>query len=767
MDNKRLVTGIGAWHIGTIHVADGPHGVRSQEDGAKNNNSFEATCFPTASCVACSFDKELIRKMAKGIASEAKDLGVSVVLGPGVNIKRSPLCGRNFEYYSEDPYLAGEMASNYISAMQELNVGTSLKHFAANNQETHRMTSNSMIDDRALHEIYLSAFRRAVKKAHPATIMASYNYLNGYPACENKHLLTDILRDKWGYSGVVMSDWGACVDLPACINAGMDVEMPDSLGMHDEDLNNAIEKKTLSEETLNTTISRIEKLIEKYGKDVHNKKAVEKETRLQNHILARKIACESQVLLKNEGILPIKQRNILVIGDLAKKPRFQGGGSSHINTAHVDSFFESMSEQGVTTKFARGYNADSFKRKGKLEREALKAAKEAADKKIPIVFFGGLTDKAEGEGYDRTTFNMPYNQESLLNKLFEITTNIVFVSVSGSPYNMELPARCKGLLQAYLSGEGAMYAIANILTGKITPSGKLAETIPLKESDVASYGYFAKQEEQSDHVDDVEYRESIFVGYRYYNTYDVPVRFPFGYGLSYTKFEYSDLHVKPLENNEYEVGFTVKNTGNVNGAEIAQVYVIKPNDGSFRPNMELRGFEKVFLKVNESKQLKVVLDNEAFSAYTNGDINTIGGTYEIVVASSINDIRLKENITIAGEKLVSPLTIRNKVPLCEEDFDKIYTYPKTHFSNLCRGEFTFKNSLTQVMPYSRKAKRLSRLGKWLVRIMFFPKPITDPEARMMYEGLMEGSLDSVVNQSGGMIKKKKIIKILSEANKIR
>lgn len=328
----RLVTGAGAWHIGNIHVSDGPHGIRAQEDEAKNNDSYEATCFPTASSTACSWNRELIGKMAEGMASEAKDLGVSVVLGPGINIKRSPLCGRNFEYYSEDPFLAGELAVAYICAMQTNGVGTSLKHFAGNSQETHRMTSNSMIDERALHEIYLSAFEKTVKCAKPATVMASYNYLNGVPACENYELLTDILRKQWGYEGLVMSDWGACVDLPACIAAGMDVEMPDSCGNHFNELLEAAKKNSRLEQALRASVYRIEKLVAAYGKNRIEKKeakCVSEQTRNHNHELARRIEEESAVLLKNDGFFPLKDiREILLIGDLADKPRIQGGGTA-------------------------------------------------------------------------------------------------------------------------------------------------------------------------------------------------------------------------------------------------------------------------------------------------------------------------------------------------------------------------------------------------------------------------------------------------------
>ena len=492
----RLVTGAGAWHIGNIHVSDGPHGIRAQEDGAKNNDSYEATCFPTASSTACSWNRELIGKMAEGMASEAKELGVSVVLGPGINIKRSPLCGRNFEYYSEDPFLAGELAVAYICAMQTNGVGTSLKHFAGNSQETHRMTSNSMIDERALHEIYLSAFEKTVKCAKPATVMASYNYLNGVPACENYELLTDILRKQWGYEGLVMSDWGACVDLPACIAAGMDVEMPVSCGNHFNELLEAAKKNSRLEQALRASVYRIEKLVAAYGKNRIEKKeakCVSEQTRNHNHELAGRIEEESAVLLKNDGFFPLKDiREILLIGDLADKPRIQGGGSSHIHTDRVDNFIEEFEKQHIKVHFARGYMSNTFHRDSRLEKEALEKLQKAKKQNIPVLFVGGLTDIAEGEGYDRESFELPANQTALLEQILCIDDKIGFISVSGSPYNMELPSKCKGLLQLYLGGEAAAAAGVRIVTGVVNPSGKLAESIPYCEKDVPSYGYFWK-----------------------------------------------------------------------------------------------------------------------------------------------------------------------------------------------------------------------------------------------------------------------------------
>lgn len=765
----RLVTGKGAWHIGELQVSDGPHGVRAQEDGAKNNDSYEATCFPTASSVACSWDPVLIGQMAEGIAKEAKELGVSVVLGPGINIKRSPLCGRNFEYYSEDPFLAGELAVAYIRSMQKCGVGTSLKHFAGNNQETHRMTSNSMIDERALHEIYLAAFEQAVKRARPATVMAGYNYLNGVPACENRELLTGILRDRWGYEGLVMSDWGACVDLPACIRAGMDVEMPDSNGNHFKDLSNAIKTGKLPVSKLAEAAQRIKELEETYGRGQRIGKrlnCVVPETRCRNHELAEKIEEESAVLLQNDGFLPLKgKKEILILGDLALHPRIQGGGSSHIHTERVDSVMEALEKEHVTVHFARGYQSTSWKRNKRLEKEALFLAKEAKERKIPVLFFGGLTDIAEGEGYDRESFSLPQNQSVLLQELLKVNDNIGFISISGSPYDMQLVCQCRAVLQLYLGGEAAGTACARLVTGKANPCGKLAETIPYREEDVPSYGNFGKQKEQRLHPDEVEYRESIFVGYRYYDTFQVPVRFCFGHGLSYTSFSYSNLTITENADQSYTVTFEVENTGETAGMEISQVYVRNSQTEDFRAKRELRGFAKTALQPGEKKKVEVMLTDRTFSVYQNSEFQVIGGTYEIQIGASLNDIRLTKEMEISGVELKGPLSLKNPVPLTKEDFDRIYTYPRTHLSHTVPGEFTTKNSLTQMQPYSRLARRWIRIGKLAARLMYFPKSVKDPEVRMMLEGILEGNLDSVCNQSGGMVKRKTILKIVDSANR--
>ncbi len=768
-DMCRLVTGFGGWQIGDIQVADGPHGIRAQKDGAKINDSYEATCFPTASSVACSWNRQLIQEIAKGIADEAKKLGVSVVLGPGINIKRSPMCGRNFEYYSEDPFLTGETASEYVSSMQENGVGACIKHFAGNSQETHRMTQNSMIDERALHEIYLAAFEKVIKKSKPAAVMASYNYINGVPACENPVLLTGILRKQWEYNGVVISDWGACVNLPASISAGMDVEMPQSDESHTEELIEALKHGEISEEKVKESIIRIEKLNDAYRQNIiedSEEKRVPRRTRRLNHNLAQKAEEESAVLLKNENYLPLSEsKEIIIIGNMASEPRIQGGGSSHINTGKVDSFIEQFEKYGVKVYFATGYKNATYKRNKKLENEAVNLVKNYKNAHIPVLFFGGLTDIAEGEGYDRDSFKLPDNQSVLLQKLLDVTDEIAFVSVSGSPYDMELPSRCKALLQLYLGGEAVAEACVRIILGLVNPSGKLAETIPFKETDVPCYGSFGKQADQKYHLDDVEYRESIFVGYRYYDSFDVPVRYCFGYGLSYTSFSYSDLEIESEKDNEYKITFYLENTGRFAGSEISELYIKNPDSKDFRAKRELRGFAKTFLKPGEKQKVEIKLDSRAFSVYQNSDFHIIGGGYEVQVGASLQDIRLTKNIEISGEHIKCPLNSETFVPLSDKDFDAIYNYPRTCFSILRPGEFTTRNSLIQLKKYSWRARFLLCIGRLYIRFRYFPKSSKDPEVRMMLEGFTEGNIDSICNQNKRLIKHKTIVNMIKSANK--
>lgn len=763
-DAIRLVTGRGMWHtdscggkLPSLHLSDGPHGLRKQEEKVRqNNNSKAATCFPTASAVACSFDPALVAEMAQAIAREAWNEDISVLLGPGVNHKRSPLCGRNFEYFSEDPFLSGALGEAYVKAVQKEGIAVSLKHFAGNNQETHRQTANSQIDERALREIYLLAFEHIVKKAKPATVMASYNRLNGKYACENRRLLTEILREEWGFDGVIISDWGACADLPGSLWAGMDLEMPDSRGHHRKKLVRALKKREISQEMILQAAGRIQKLAERYAVPYRKKK--EKWDISGHHDLARKIACQSAVLLKNDGVLPLKKGEklkIAVIGELAEKMRFQGGGSSHINTMPVRSAAEILKEYNENISYAAGYDSRTEKELPELEKEAEELAKDSD----LVLFFGGLTDRTEGEGYDRKTLEMPENQKKLLEKLYRVNKNIVFVSFGGAPYRIACADRMRAILHMYLAGEAAGEACVQLLYGEENPCGKLAETFPLSVDDTPCRNTFATGS------DDVEYRESIFTGYRYYDCYRIPVCYPFGFGLSYTAFAYSDLKLEKdlFTGEEMKVSFTITNTGNRKGAETAQIYVKNPTGCHYlRAEKELKGFIKAELLPGESKQVSVSLDEGSFSVYDEKMQKFLmpSGEYQILVAASSQDVRLSASLAVKGvsyERDDRELVFEYFDPavriqeISHKQFLRLYGRETSHFDRAEPGSYTMYHSLRQLSERSGMSRGFLKLAEKAVGILFPGKPADDPEVMMMLEGIRDGTIDCVSCQSGGVL----------------
>ena len=668
-----MCSGFDFWHlkhvdrlgIPEVMVSDGPHGLRKQDDKGDHlgmNDSIKAVCFPPAALSACSFDRKLMEEMGETIGREAQANDVSVVLGPAVNIKRSPLCGRNFEYYSEDPYLAGEIAAAFVNGVQSQHVGTSIKHFAANNQEYRRMSNSSEVDERTLREIYFPAFETAVKKAQPYTFMCSYNQVNGTFASENKWLLTDILRGEWGFKGYVMSDWGAVNDRVKGLEAGLELEMPSSGGDNDAMIVKAVKEGTLKEEILDRAVERILRIIFEYA----DHRAPQEFTMQKDHEEAQHIAEESMVLLKNEGqILPLKtSEKIAFIGGFAKKPRFQGGGSSHINCFKVTNAFVSVPSDAQVV-YAEGFSADKDFYDDALVAEALKAAAEA-DK---AVIFAGLPDSFESEGYDRSHMKLPECQNRLIEEILKVQPNTVIVLHNGSPVEMPWLADVKGLLEAYLGGQAGGAAVANILYGKVNPSGKLAETIPLKLSDNPSYLNFGGGEK-------VEYREGVFVGYRYYDTKEMKVAFPFGYGLSYTTFAYSNLKLSmknPTEKDTVTVSIDVTNTGDIAGKEIVQLYVRDLTGSAIRPEKELKGFEKVFLNPGETKTVTIELDKRSFAWY-NTDIHdwfAASGDYEILVGASSRDIRLTETLHLNSSQEI-PMHVHMNTTLGE-----LFRNPKT------------------------------------------------------------------------------------------
>lgn len=646
-----MCSGKDFWHLKGIErlgipevmVSDGPHGLRKQSDKADHlgvHESIPAVCFPAACATACSFDRELIRKMGETLGKECQAENVSVILGPAVNIKRSPLCGRNFEYFSEDPYLASEMAAAHIKGVQSQNVGTSLKHFAANNQEYRRMSCSSEIDERTLREIYLAAFETAVKEGKPKTIMCSYNRINGEFASENHKLLTEILRDEWGFEGYVMSDWGAVNDRIKGLEAGMDLEMPGNEGRGDIRIIQAVKEGKLKEEVLNTAVERILNVIFQYA-----------DNRLpgdfnmeEHHELAEKMAEESMVLLKNEAILPINlaEQKIAFIGEFAEKPRFQGGGSSHINAYRIESALD-MVKDNKNVVYAQGYSLKDDVVDEKLIKEAVQTALHSD----VAVVFAGLPDSFESEGYDRTHMRMPQCQNILIEEILKVQPNVVVVLHNGSPVEMPWADKVKGILEVYLCGQASGRAAVNVLSGKINPSGKLAETFPIKLSDNPSYLNFPGDGQK------VQYAEGIYVGYRYYDKKDMAVRYPFGHGLSYTTFEYTDMRlskniIKDSETVSVEV--TVKNTGKRKGKEIIQLYVSDQTGAVSRPEKELKNFAKVELDPGEEKAVVMELDRRSFAYYEPAvcDWFVPAGTYEIMAAASSRDIRLTRTLEIVS-----------------------------------------------------------------------------------------------------------------------
>lgn len=686
-EKASLCSGADFWHTEAIDrlnipaamVSDGPHGIRKQESLADHMGvaeSIKAIGFPTASAMACSFDRDLLHKVGDALGEECVAEDLAVLLGPGINMKRSPICGRNFEYYSEDPVVAGELGAAFVNGVQEHGVGTSLKHFAANNQEWRRMSISAEIDERTLREIYLAAFETVVKKAQPWTIMCSYNRINGVYSCENDWLLNKVLRDEWGFEGLVMTDWGAMDERVPSLKAGLDLEMPDCHGETDKLIVKAVQNGELEESVLDTAVERILTMVDKYltarkGIDpasmVHPlPSSVERGYDVAaHHALARTTAEQSAVLLKNEDILPLqKDKKIAFIGEFAKVPRIQGGGSSHINNTWIESALDAA---GDSVSYAQGFHIDEETTDETLLQEAITLAKESD----VAVIFAGLPDSFESEGFDRTHLNMPANQNELIARISEVQPNVVVVLHSGSPIAMPWLDKVAGVLQMYLAGQASGGAAVNLLFGDATPCGKLAETFPLHLGDNPSYLNFPGNREK------VCYQEGVFIGYRYYDKKKMDVLFPFGYGLSYTDFTYSNMKVTVngknatdvdviKETDEIIVSADITNTGNCDGAEIVQLYIKNPVVYEIRPEKELRDFAKVFLKAGETKTVTFTLNARAFSYYETRihDWYAESGDYEILLASSSRDIRLQDTVSITGSKKIP--FVADYVTTCED-----------------------------------------------------------------------------------------------------
>lgn len=741
--------------IPQIWLSDGPHGLRKQageSDHLGLNPSVPATCFPTASAVANSWDAALGEEIGAALGEEAAAQEVSVVLGPGLNMKRNPLCGRSFEYFSEDPYLAGKLAAGYIRGIQSKGVAACPKHFAVKSQETRRMASDSIVDERTLREIYLTGFEIAVKEGHPRSIMSSYNLVNGTYANENKHLLMEILRGEWGFDGAVITDWGGSNDHALGVKNGSTLEMPAPGGDSVRELLAAVESGKISESDIDARLSELLPLV------FDTKAALDAAPRefdaAAHHALARRAAEESLVLLKNEGsLLPLAAgAKVAVIGDFAKNPRYQGAGSSMVNSTQVDVLLDKLinSELNVI-----GYQ-QGFDRHGKPDAALQKSACELATQADTVVLCMGLDEIAESEGLDRSNLRLAQNQVDLLQAVAAVNPKIVVVLYSGSVVETPWLDNCQALLYAALGGQAGAGAVADALTGKVNPCGKLAETWPLAYADVPSAADFATRRKT------VEYREGLYIGYRYFTTAEKAVRFPFGYGMSYTTFAYSDMAA-----DEQGVSLTVTNTGSVAGTEIVQLYVAKKDSELFRPVKELKGFARVTLAPGEKQRITIMLDDKAFR-FWNVKANRWeieGGEYELLVGASVEDIRLCEKISVHGTAAVHPYEDRNLdcyykgdvLHVSDADFEKLLGHPipkgKTKIDrNLTLGELNHARSplgwlvwlvLTILLDVSYKR------GKPDLNILFQYNMPLRALAKMTNGAISMGMVDGIVMELQG------------------
>lgn len=649
-EKASFCSGSDCWHtqgiprlgVPALMFCDGPHGLRKQDilaDKDDINNSIKAVCFPTGSLMACSFDRQAMRDLGEVLGEECNAENISILLGPAINIKRSPLCGRNFEYLSEDPYLTGQLGSHYIHGVQKKNVGVALKHFAANNQEYRRLTSSSNMSERTLREIYLSAFEECVKTTRPWSIMCSYNLLNGEQVSENKYLLTDILRNEWGYRGFVMSDWTAVRNRPKGIEAGLDLEMPGNQGMNDGEIIKAVQSGELSMEALDKSVLRILEFINNYTV----RKLPGKFDKKAHHEEARRLASESIVLLKNDQqVLPLREGmdGITFIGEFAEKPRYQGGGSSHILSEKVTSAMKAAIKYELIG-YSRGYDSTNDEKNERLFNQAVMSAKSAS----AVVVFAGLPDSYESEGYDRKHMRLPKIQNALIDAICEVNKKVIVVLHHGSPVEMPWIDKVSAVVDVYLGGDAIGGATADVLFGKVNPSGRLPETYPLRLEDTPSYLNFPGDGKN------VDYAEGIFVGYRYYDKKKLDVLFPFGYGLSYTTFEYSNLVLdkKEMKDNEIlQVSVDVTNTGALPGKEVVQLYVADLAQPMSKPIRELKEFAKIYLEPNETKTITMQLNKRSFAWYNEeiSDWYVNDGLYDVQIGKSSREIILKKHIQV-------------------------------------------------------------------------------------------------------------------------
>ncbi len=766
-EKASLMSGANFWNtkaiervkIPSIMLTDGPHGLRKQGGKADHlglNKSLPATCFPTAATLANSWDRQLIYEVGQTIGKEAASEKVSVLLGPGLNIKRNPLCGRNFEYFSEDPYLTGELASEMVKGIQVNGISACPKHFAVNSQEHMRMTIDEVVDERSLRELYLEGFRRVVEKGQPKTIMTSYNKVNGTFANENNDLLQDILYGEWDFNGVVVTDWGGNNDRVAGLKAGNQLEMPSTNGITDQEIVQAIRNNELAEEVLDDAVDLLLEWVFTTQLHDHDTPQIDYE---EHHNKAVEAAKRSIVLLKNDDkILPLGQgKKVAIIGDFANNPRYQGAGSSLINPAKLSNACDVLSQSGLTIV---GY-AKGFKRMGGKNDRLLKEAVTLAEKADTILLFLGLDEGSEAEGVDRVNLSLRENQLELLRSLTKVNSNIVVILAGGGAIEMPFVRDVKAIVHTYLSGQGSAEALTSVLLGEYNPSGKLSETFPITYSDVSSAPYYPGKEATAEHI------EGIFIGYRYFDTVDKPVLFPFGYGLSYTTFAYTDLTA-----DQHKASFTITNTGAVAGEEVAQLYIQKQDSSIFRAKRELKGFEKVSLAAGESKRVTIMLEERDFSYYnpTIHDWAVEPGAYDIQIGSSIQSILLHERITLTGD-FVS----------CEHTKEQFPHYFSGHVHEVTAAEYKGLLGYEPPSPYwdpkqdlglndtIAQAKYKNLLGKTIYHIVLFFNKFFEAVNKPLLANNVYFVLNMPFRQidrfTGGKISRKQILKVLKWINR--
>ena len=742
-DKISICNGADFWHskameqygIPSFMMSDGPHGLRVQKGEADMlgvNKSEPATCFPTAVTSGASWDEKLMKEEGQAIGEEGLSLGSNVVLGPGVNIKRDPRCGRNFEYFSEDPYLAGRMGKAWVQGAESTGIGTSLKHFAANNQEYKRFNGNSQLDERTLREIYLPAFETVVKEVQPATVMCAYPMLNGEHCSDSKKLLNDILREEWGFEGMVVTDWGALCDRVKAMRAGCDLSMPGGSDYMEDRVAAAVREGNLPESAVDACAARVIRLSLRTQK-MELGKPFDKEA---HNALAQKVAESGAVLLKNEdSILPCREQDIALIGEMARTMRYQGSGSSHINPTKLTSLVDA---------FPGAPFVACCDEKGEVTARGLREAVEAAQKAPVAVVCAGLPDIYESEGFDRENLKMPEGHVRMIEAVAEVNPNTVVVLFCGCAVELPWIHKVKAVLYMGLPGQAGGMAAANLLTGKETPSGKLTETWPLRLGLVPSLETFGKKY--------THYSEGIYVGYRYYQKAGAPVRFPFGFGLSYTSFSYSDLKIE-----NRHVSAKITNTGSTAGAEVVQLYVAAPQTGLHRPVRELKGFTKIALQAGETSEVAFDLDDRSFALWSDG-WKTPGGIYAIELGSSSADIRLRGEISIEGEEIPVPVWQKEswyEMPYglpSDEDFEMLFGGPVQPEPEIKRGSFTMEMSSMEMKDASPVMNSMFKSTEKTIAQGFGGKiDYSDPTFKMMVMSGADAPLRTAVISSGGAL----------------